>query len=92
MVSVPKLLKPPPLPEVFAPETVTPEMLRLPPEAMLKILKLRPLTPLSPLIVSAEAPRPVMVRVPTVVPVPPVPEAVAVASIILGNAPVKVMT
>jgi len=62
---VPELLKAPPLPEVFAPETVTPEIERLPPEAMLKILKLRfALPPSKPLIVSEEAPGPVMVRVP----------------------------
>jgi len=58
-------------------------MKRLPPEAMLKILKL----PLLPLIISEEAPRPLMVRVPTVVPVPPVPVAVALASKMVGNVP-----
>ena len=73
--------------ELFAPDTFTPEMLRLPPEAMLKILK----PPRLPSMVSKEAPRPVMVTVPTVVPVPPVPEAVAVASKIVGNAPARVM-
>ena len=92
MLRIPALLNAPPLVVVvFAPETVTPEMLRLPPKAMLKILKLRPLSPLSPLIVSTVAPRPVMGRVPTVVPVPPVPEAVAAASKIVGNAPARVM-
>ena len=40
MERVPELLKAPPVPEVFAPVTVTPEMLRLPPELMVKILKL----------------------------------------------------
>ena len=39
-------------------------MERLPPEAMLKMLKLRPLPPLLPLMVSEDAPGPVMVRVP----------------------------
>ena len=62
---MPKLKKPPPAPVLFAPETVTPEIERLPPEAMLKILKLRfELPPSKPLIVSEEAPGPVMVRVP----------------------------
>ena len=56
----PKLLKPPPLPEVFAPVTVTPEMERLPPVMILKILKL----PWLASMVSEEAPGPVMVRVP----------------------------
>ena len=59
------MLKAPPFPEVFAPETVTPEMLRLPPEAMVKMLKLRlVLPPSKPLMVSEEEPGPVMVRVP----------------------------
>jgi hypothetical protein len=49
-----------PSPVVFAPETVTPEMLRLPPLGMMKILKLRLGLPLSPLMVSEEAPGPVM--------------------------------
>ena len=66
---MPKLRKPPPaVDELFAPETVTPEMERLPPEAMLKMLKLRALLPPSkPLMVSEEALGPVMVRVPAVV-------------------------
>ena len=51
---------------VFAPETVTPEMLRLPPLGMMKILKSRLGLPLSPLMVSEVAPRPVMVKVPAV--------------------------
>ena len=70
-VRVPALKKPPPpKPEViFAPETVTPEIERLPPAAMSKILKSRVLTPLFPLMVRVEAPGPVMVRVPRV-PVP----------------------
>ena len=83
----PALLKAPPLPEVFcAPETVTPEMLRLPPAAMLKILKLRVPIPLLPLMVSEVAPRPLMVKVPTVLPVPPEPVAVNEAFKIVGNA------
>ena len=65
---VPELLKAPPLPEVFAPETVTPEIERLPPEAMLKILKSRlPLPPSKPLMVREVAPGPVMASVPAVV-------------------------
>ena len=78
---VPRLLKAPPappLPEVlFAPVTVTPEMARLPPVAIEKILKL----PLPPLIIREEAPRPVMVTVPAVPPV-----IAALALIIVGNA------
>ena len=70
-------------------------MLRLPPEAMLKILKLRVellgFVGSLPLIFSTVAPSPLMVTVPTVVPVPPVPEAVAAASKIVGNAPARVM-
>ena len=67
-VRVPALMKPPPPgPEViFAPETVTPEIERLPPTAISKILKFLPLTPLFPLMVRVEAPGPVMVRVPRV--------------------------
>ena len=88
METVPELLKAPLEAEVlFAPVTVTPEMERLPPVSIEKILKLPPLASM----VSAEAPSPLMVRVPTVVPVPPVPEAVAVASKIVGNAPASVM-
>ncbi len=64
---VPEFKKAPLLPVVFAPETVTPEILRLPPLAMVKILKSRLGLPLSPLMVSEEAPRPVMVKVPAVV-------------------------
>ena len=78
---MPELLKAPPLPEVFAPETVTPEMERFPPEAMSKILKLRLTSPLLPLIISEEAPRPVMVTVPAV----PLPTTV-LASMMVGNA------
>jgi len=62
-VSVPLLLKAPPSPEVFAPETVTPEMDKLPPESILKMLKSRLVLPLLPLMVREEAPGPVMVRV-----------------------------
>ena len=63
---------------------------------MLKMLKLRfvlmvPEELSRPLIIREEEPGPLMVRVPTVVPVPPVPEAVAVASKIVGNAPASVM-
>ena len=94
-VRVPEFLKAPPPPENFAPETVTPEMERLPPEAMLKILKLRDellgFVGSLPLMVSEEALGPVMVRVPTVVPVPPVPEAIALASKMVGSAAVKAM-
>jgi len=87
MERVPELLKAPPLPEVFAPETVTPEIERLPPEAMLKMLKLRfvlmvPEELSRPLIIREEEPGPVMVRVPTV---PPPPEAVTLASKMVGN-------
>lgn len=90
---VPELLKAPPLPEVFAPETVTPEIERLPPEAMLKILKLRlVLPPSKPLIIREEEPGPLMVRVPTVVPVPvPVPEAVAFAFKMVGSEALTVL-
>ena len=52
---------------VIAPDAVTPEMLRLLPEAILKMLKLRVDTLLLPLMVSKEAPRPLMVRVPMLV-------------------------
>jgi len=59
------------LPEVFAPETVTPEIERLPPESTLKMLKLRVallgFVGSLPLIVSEEEPGPVIVRVPAVV-------------------------
>ena len=77
MVRLPELLKAPPLPEViFAPEKVTPEMVKLAPVLMVKILKL----PLLASMVSEEAPRPVMVRVPEVD-----------ASKMFGNAVAKVM-
>ena len=65
---VPELLKAPPFPEVWAPETVTPEMDKSPSESMLKILKLRVelfgFVGSLPLMVSEGAPRPVIVRVP----------------------------
>ena len=87
---VPELLKAPPLPEVFAPVTVTPDTERSPPEAILKMLKLRVellgFVGSLPLIVSEEAPRPVMVTVPAVPPV----TAVAALTIV-GNAPPRVM-
>ena len=63
---MPKFRKAPPSPELLPPETVTPEILRLPPESMVKILKSRLGLPLSPLMVSEVAPRPVMVKVPAV--------------------------
>ena len=66
-VRVPRLLKPAPLPVVLAPETVTPEIERLPPEAILKILKLRLVLPLLPLMTRAKAPGPVMVSEPALV-------------------------
>jgi len=82
MERVPELLKAPPLPLIFDPETVTPEMDRLPPVSMEKILKL----PWLPLILSEEAPRPVMVTVPAV----PAPTTV-LASMMFGNAVAKLM-
>ena len=61
IVREPKLLKAPPLPEVkTAPDTVIPETNKLPPVAILKILK----SPLLPLMVSEETPRPLMVTLP----------------------------
>ena len=87
-VRLPELLKAPPLLEVFAPETVTPEINRLPPGAMLKILK----PPWLPSMVSKEAPRPMMVTVPAV-PIGLLFESriTEVASIMVGNAAAKVM-
>ena len=56
-----------PFPEViFPPEIVTSEIAKLPPDAMVKILKLRLISPLFPLIVRLEEPGPVTVRVPPV--------------------------
>ena len=84
-VRVPALLNAPPLPAVKVncpPETVTPEIERLPPELIVKILK----PPTAPLMVSEEAPGPVMVTVPAVPPV-----IAVLASIIVGNTAVKVM-
>ena len=80
--------KAPPLPLLsFAPETVTPEMERLPPLTISKIRKSRVLTPLFPLMVSEEAPGPVMVRVPRVP-----PEIAVLALRMVGNCAVnKVM-
>ena len=69
-VRLPELLNaPPPLEETCAPETVTPEMARLPPVAMLKTLKfllvlIVPEELSKPLMISEEAPMPVIVRVP----------------------------
>lgn len=81
--SVPALLKPPPLAEVLlAPDTVTPEMVRFPPEAIEKMLKL----PLLPLIVSEGAPRPLILRAPMVP-----PEIAVLAFKIVGNAEFKLM-
>ena len=61
--SEPKLLKAPPKPEeLFAPDTVTPEIVKLPKLATEKTLKL----PLLPLMLSVFAPGPVRVRVPAV--------------------------
>ena len=69
MLRIPALLNAPPLVVVvFAPETVTPDIDKSPSGAMSKILKLRVLTPLLPLMLSVEAPGPVMVRVPRVPP------------------------
>ncbi len=78
----PRLLNARPLPEIFAPETVTPEMVRLPPVLILKILK----PPWLQSMVSELAPKPVMVTVPAV----PAP-TVLLASTMLGNAEAKVM-
>ena len=86
-VRMPELLKAPPLPETFPPETVTPEIERLPPVAMLKILKLRVVLPPSkPLMVREEEPGPLMVSVPAVPPVIGV-----VALIMVGNEALTVL-
>ena len=84
-VRVPELLKAPPLLMLFAPETVTPEMVKLPPVSMVKIRK-PPRLPLLPLMVSEEALGPVMVTVPAVPPV-----IAVLASMMAGNAAVKAM-
>ena len=65
---VPALKNAPPSPGTFAPVTVTPEMLRLPPEATEKTLKLPELA----LMVSEEAAGPVIVK-------EPAPEVAAMA-------------
>ena len=77
MVRVPELVKAPPE-LAFAPETVAPEMERLPPALIEKIQKL----PLLASIVSEEVPRPVMVTVPAVPPV-----IAVLALMMVGNAP-----
>jgi len=84
----PAFLKAPPALLInFAPETVTPEMERLPPLTISKILKSRVITPLFPLMVSEEVPGPVMVRVPAVP-----PEIAVLALRMVGNCAVnKVM-
>ena len=75
IVRTPALLKAPPLPEVkFAPDTVTPEIERLPKLTIEKTLKL----PLLALMLRVFAPGPVMVRVPAVV-----------ASAMAGSTPVR---
>ena len=79
---VPRLLKAPPSKTVFAPETVTPEMVKLAPVSIMKILKL----PWFASMVSEEAPRPVIVTVPAV----PAPTTV-LASTMFGNAETMVM-
>ena len=85
---MPELLKAPPLPDVFAPETVTPEIERLPPEAMLKILKSRLLLPPSkPLMIREEEPGPVIVRVPAV----PPPVIGVLALIMVGSEALTVL-
>ena len=87
ILRIPEFLKAPPKPEVFAPETVTPEIERLPPVAMLKILKLRVVLPPSkPLMVREEEPGPLMVSVPAVPPVIGV-----VALIMVGNEALTVL-
>jgi len=86
IVRTPALLKAPPLPEVkFAPDTVTPEIERLPKLTIEKTLKL----PLLPLILRVFAPGPVMVRVPAVP--PPLPLIGLMALTMVGNAEAKVM-
>ena len=85
MERVPALLKAPPLLMLFAPETITPEMVKSAPVSMVKILK-PPRLPLLPLMVSEEALGPVMVTVPAVPPV-----IAVLASMMAGNAAVKAM-
>ena len=63
IASDPEFLKAPPLPEVkFAPETVDPKRKRLPPVSISKMLKL----PLLPLMISEDAPKPLIVNPPAV--------------------------
>jgi hypothetical protein len=81
-VRVPELSKAPPSLMLFAPETVTPEIVKSAPASIEKILK----PPRLPLMISEEALGPVMVRVPAVPPVIGV-----LASIMAGNAAVKAM-
>ena len=86
MVRTPALIKAPPKPEeLFAPDTVTPEIVKLPKLATEKTLKL----PLLPLMLSVFAPGPVMVRVPAVP--PPLPLIDVLALTIVGNAPASGM-
>ena len=70
------------MPEEFALVTVTPEMLKLPPASIEKILKL----PLLPSMIRLDAPRPLMLRVPAV----PAPTTVF-ALTIAGSAELRVM-
>ena len=80
---MPRLLKAPPLVEIlFAPVTVTPEMKRLPPASMAKILK----SPLLPSMVSDEALEPLMDTVPAEPPV-----IAVLASMMLGNTDANLM-
>ena len=76
---------------ICAPETVTPEMLRSPPVAMVKMLKLRVellgFVGSLPLMVRVEAPGPVMVTVPAV----PPPVIGVLALIMVGSVAAKVM-
>ena len=90
-VRTPALLNAPPLLLNFAPETVTPEIERLPPRAMLKILKFRvelmvPEESSKPLMVSEEEPGPVMARVPLRAPL-----IKAVASKMVGSEALTVL-
>ena len=78
----PRLLYAYPLPEIFAPETVTSEMKRFPPLLILNILK----PPLLPSMLSEEAPRPAIVTLPAVPAL-----TTALASTISGNADSKAM-
>ncbi len=77
------------MPYVCAPETVTPEMVRSPTASMAKMLKSRFVTPLLPLMISEEAPGPVMVTVPAVP--PPLPIIDVLALTMLGSEEPRVM-